>query len=379
MKQLSSLDLFYLTREFKTLENNRIDSFFYTNDIFYIQVYVKSQGKKFLTIKPGKFIYLGFEKQESNFPSSFVQYLRKYFKNTYITEISQIPQERILKITIEKKIDEEKTEINYLFLEFYGIGNIILTDKDFVIKNSLIKRTFKDRAVQVYKKYDLPISNNLNLFDINFDNLSEEFKKSDLSIVKFIALKYGIGGRFSEYILSKVGIDKNKLTIDLNEEEQKQIFDNLVKLPNLEIVAQVSYGKDEKVEDFFPYEFTGFENLEKQESYNKALELYYKQFLEKIDERQKEYDLKLKRLNERLQKQELQVEEIEKGGDKFNEIGNKIYENYELIENLLISINKSAKEKGWEYIENKIKETPELSKIIKKLNYKDNEIVLDLE
>lgn len=87
----------------------------------------------------------------------------------------------------------------------------------------------------------------------------------------------------------------------------------------------------------------------------------------------------MKKLENRLEKQKQQMKDIEVNYEKFNNIGNKIYENYELVEELLNQINAAAKEKGWEYIKGKIKEDSRLKKLIKTLNYKNNEIVLNLE
>jgi predicted ribosome quality control (RQC) complex YloA/Tae2 family protein len=103
MKQISSLDLYYLVREFKILENQRIDSFYFESGTFYIKVYVKQKGNKYLTNKVSKFIYLGNEKKDSSTPPNFIQYLRKYLKNAFIETIEQMENERILKIIITKK------------------------------------------------------------------------------------------------------------------------------------------------------------------------------------------------------------------------------------------------------------------------------------
>ena len=61
MKQLSFVDLFYLTQELnETLKDQRIDNFYYENETFYIRVYVRNQGHKYLTNKISKFIYFFF-------------------------------------------------------------------------------------------------------------------------------------------------------------------------------------------------------------------------------------------------------------------------------------------------------------------------------
>ena len=104
MKQISGVDLLFLTKELQSLVNQRIETFYFENQIFYLRVYVRGQGHKYLTVNLGKYIYLGDKKEDSSHPNPFMQFLRKYLKPSFIRSISQVGIERILKIEIEKKI-----------------------------------------------------------------------------------------------------------------------------------------------------------------------------------------------------------------------------------------------------------------------------------
>lgn len=53
---------------------------------------------------------------------------RKFLRSKRIEEIKQIGSERVIEITFGSGDFQ-----NYLILEFYSQGNIILTDKDYVI------------------------------------------------------------------------------------------------------------------------------------------------------------------------------------------------------------------------------------------------------
>ena len=132
---LVNQQFFCLLQLNETLKDQRIDNFYYENETFYIRVYVRNQGHKYLTNKISKFIYLGDEKADSNRPTSFIQHLRKYLKNGFIRAVEQIEGERILKITIESKTGD-KIEKFFLYLEIFAGGNIILTDSKNKIKNS---------------------------------------------------------------------------------------------------------------------------------------------------------------------------------------------------------------------------------------------------
>ena len=63
MKQMSSLDLYFLIKEFKIFENQRIDNFYYENEIFDIQIYVKNIGKKYLRNKISNWIFFDEKKR----------------------------------------------------------------------------------------------------------------------------------------------------------------------------------------------------------------------------------------------------------------------------------------------------------------------------
>ena len=109
------------------------------------------------------------------------------------------------------------------------------------------------------------------------------------------------------------------------------------------------------------------------------LKSYYEQFKEDIDKKEELFLKEMQKLQIRLQKQQKQLDEVNLDYEKFNLIGNKVYEHYALIEELLNSINTAAKEKGWEYVVQKAKEDPRLNKLIKNINYQNNEIELELE
>lgn len=379
MKQISSVDLYFLTRELKILENQRIDTFYYENDTFYVKIYVKGKGSMFLTNKISKCIYIGDEKSESSEPSNFIQYLRKYLKNGYISEIRLIENERVIDIKIEKKeIEKEKVVVYHLILELFANGNVIVTDDELNIKNSLLKQKFKDRTVMVHDRYELPPQKEISLFNLDEKLFDKQLKESDLTVVKFLAIKLGMGGKFSEEVCFRSKIDKNKSSKELTIKEIESLIFELKQVVINEISAKGVY-KDDKLVDFIPFDFVSI-NEEKRDfaSFNEVIKEYFKQFESQVDLREKELEKELKKLQNRLDKQLKQKEEVLLNYEKYNDIGNKIYENYALIEELLNSINKAAKEKGWDYVEEVIKNNEKLSKIVAKLDYKNNEIILKL-
>ena len=381
MKQISWLDLFYLSKEFKDLEGSRIETFYYEDKTFYIKTYVKQKGNIFLANKVAECIFLTQQKHtNANQPKGFVAYLRKYLKNGIIQKIEQPTQERILKLEISKK-EDEIIKTYFLYMELFAGGNVILTNEENLILSILENKIIKDVKIRAKEEYKLPNEKEKEFILTNLDEekLKEKIKKSEDSIGRFIALTFGIGGKYANEILFRLNIEKDTKSNTLNETQIQNIINLLIEIKDFKIEPKL-YLKNSKADDFTPFKFESKQDEFKEfQTYSQAITEYFGETQEKEDKREKEIQNELKKVNNRLKKQLLQREEIEKGVEKYNGLGNKIYENYSLIEELLTNINKSAKEKGWEHVEQTIQTNPKLKKIIKKLDYRNNKIILNLE
>ena len=385
MKQISSLDLYFLTLEFKEiLENSRIDSFYAENGYFWIKFYVKSKGAMFLENNISKSIFITNSKTNSSgLPNSFIGHLRKYLKNGILQKIDVIENERILKLEISKKSqDSDEITIYYLLIELFANGNIILTDSELRITNSLIKKNYKDRKVKVKEIYEFPPKIEFNILNLNKSDFEISIKKTDLSIVKFIAIKFGIGGKYAEEIVYLAGFDKNKNIAKLNKNEINKLEQIIINFVKQKIEPKMILNDKDEFINFIPFKFKSL-NLEilkmkSYENYNACVKDYFEQFVEEVDQREKNFQNELARFEKRLKLQIKQKNKILKDYEIANNNGTLIYENYTMIDELLNLINNTAKEKGWDYVLDKIKSSDKLSKIIKKLNYKNNEIILDL-
>ncbi len=378
MKQLSSMDLYFLTKEFKVLENQRVDTFYFENDTFYLRVYVSGKGHLLLTSKIGKYIFLGDEKEESGTPSSFVSHLRKYLKGGFIREVEQVEAERILKIIIEKKQGENIVRY-HLFVEVFAPGNVIITNSNLEIMNSLKKKKFKDRKVMVREKYELPPKKAVTAFSIEKEKLVEELMASDLSIVKFLAMKLGMGGKFAEEVCFLAGVDKSRAAKEFDGKELSDLIKTIKDLVGRNVEGWEVLDGAGNITDFVPFKFESIKEEQKRMlSFNDVVKKYFSLFREQKDAKQDSLSKDLKKLQNRLEKQQEQMKDIEVDYEKYNSLGNVVYENYALIEELLTSINKAGREKGWDYVLEKIKTDERLAKIVSKLNYKNNEIILEL-
>ena len=376
MKSFSSLDLYFFIKENKeSLMNSRLETFYLNNNMLYLRIYQKGKGNQFFTISLGSYLYLSSTKSNAPFhPTSFVSYMRKYLKNSFIDGIEQIGLERVLKLTLSKKSGEEVYKYHF-FIELFSGGNIILCDSDDVILNSLIKKTYKDRIVKNKQAYALPQKKELNPLEIDEKSLKPIVENSEVSIVKFLALECGMGGKYGEEICARADVDKNTLVKDMDVE---RVF-SLIKLPfSLELAPCVVLNNN-SITDFFPFIPNNYENIEKKKSFNECLFSYFTQFEEQKDEKNDEYSKKLKKLQNRIKKQEEQKEKVLQDSQTFSEKGEKIYEHYGELEELLEGLTKAAKEKGWDHVFEVIENNQRLKELVDKLDYKNNKIVVNLD
>ena len=377
MKAISSVDLYFLTKELKNLETGRIESFYFEDTLFYMKIYNKSQGHTFLTFKTGSYLYLSKEKHETSHPNPFVSYLRKYLKNAFLESIEVVEGERIIKLVLSKKkiSSDENVEpvfIKYhMYLEIFAPGNVILTDESDVIINTLTKKNYKDRIVRNKEPYLLPPARELTL--LSLENLDEELKKSDLPIVIFFAMKFGMGSKYAEELVKKMDIDKETLAKEVSPKIISTIISGFLKKKMNPCIVK----KENKVKEFYPFDFQE-DNLEYVDSFNTAIASYYSQFAVVEDKKEKDLEKEFKKLVNRLKKQEAQKKQMLLDYETYNSYGNKIYEHYALLEDVLTSISKTGKEKGWESVLETIKTNEKLS-FIKKLDYKNNKIVVELK
>jgi predicted ribosome quality control (RQC) complex YloA/Tae2 family protein len=92
------------------------------------------------------------------------------------------------------------------------------------------------------------------------------------------------------------------------------------------------------------------------------LTVYFKENNKKQDSKELSFENEIKKLKNIFKKQLKQKEEIEVNSEKFNSIGNKIYENYELIEKVLREKGRGMEKEG----------------IVKKIDLKNQEIEVEI-
>lgn len=370
-KEISSIELRQIVDEMQFLVGSRLDKIIQNRDDFYINFYVRAKGNCMLRILPGKYAYMTKSKPSGSEASVFCLSLRKYLSNTFLSSISQIEPERILKIVLEK--NEQKF---ILFIELFAKGNIILCDDKEMIMLALESQKWKDRTVMVNRQYKYP-KKDINLFNAKADDVSKlALSKAD-SLVKALATDFGLGGIYAEEICIVANVDKNMPPKRLSDADIHAIYKALMELLGKKPEPRAII-KDGKVINIVPYDLDCYESCEFEAyvTYNEALdEILSKERMEEIgDEHSKAYIKKLESINSIIEKQQKALEEAKKTIEENQRKGEIIYENYALIKEIIDELNKAKEKYSWKEIKEKLKG----HKTIKSINEKEKKVVIEI-
>lgn len=369
-RQLSGIDLHFITEELNQLNGSRIDKIYHTEqDLLVFSLYKTNAGKNILKINIGQSISMADEKEDAEKTLGFGMFLRKHLDGYFLIDIWQLKPERILKLTFESKEDKK-----YLYLEFFGKGNAILCNEHDVILNALEHHDFRERSVKPKLKYVYPIMS-YNLFDLKENDLTQILGNSKKdSIITSLATELGLGGLYAEEVCLQSGIDKNLNPKNINEKQIQTIPTIIKKIINHKIDAKIIL-ENGSVIDFTPFDFLFYsdEKYGKKNfaTFNEAVNYFYSQFKEV---KETEYDRKAKSLQRIIAQQKQAVEELRKEEAESRQKAEAIYHNYQLIKEVLEELNKASKKYSWKDIKEKLKG----HKVIKEVNEKDRKVVVEV-
>ena len=215
-----------------------------------------------------------------------------------------------------------------------------------------------------------------NFFEITEENLFEIFKNTGKdSIVTSLAVDLGFGGIYSEEICLLSKINKNKAPQELSDKEIDAILKSIKIITNKKIEPVIYYNGNEAV-DVIPFELKFHSGLEKKkfETFSESLNYYFSKEV-KSEKKPTKHDSEIEKIKRVIEEQKATMENMKISENKNREKGELIYNNYKLIEEILTEINKAAEKYSWK----EIKEKLQGHKIIKDLNIKDKEVVVEVD
>lgn len=336
MIELSALELHYLIDEMKFLEGARVDKISQpSKEEIFLQFYVRAKGKQKLKIAFPNLIYLTLNKPET--PEKMYRFcsaLRKYLDSAILQKIHQINSERIVEL-----IFSTKEENYHLIIELFAKGNAVLCRENLDIILPLRNTKWKERELKSGIKYEYP-AKEVNFFSITLPEFKSITEKSEKNISKILAVDIGLGGKYAREICESAKI--NPTSKELTQEEIKEIFNSLKKTINKK--SKISSKEIESAA----------------ESQKK--------------EKKTRYDKEIERLEKIIIKQEKQIKELESSAEENQKKGETVYEKYAVVKEILEEIRKAREKYSWKEIKEKLKD----HKIIKEVDIKKGELVLEI-
>lgn len=362
---LSSLDILVLSKELGTkLLGSYIKNIYQLNDIVLLKISFKDRKFELFLIPGNCFFYTEEQIRKPITPSNLAKRLRKFINNGIISSIEQVNSERIIKFTIINKGKKY-----FLYLEIFPRGNLILVDENNIIQCAFYYKKMRDRDILIGSKYSPPPFKK----SITSTPSLEELRKIlsyENKIVSILAEYFG--RKYSEEILFRAKIDKNKIASKISNEELLKIIEkineilNEINNPNPKLV--IKNGEVIPI----PIKFNIFQN---KEYFSKSFEL----FNNVIKEAWKyEIEIKQKKLIEKeiSEKKSLIEKEIEDKEKAIELLSKNALRNRFLAKKLFIILNEieNARKEAKDLLLKNEKEENIIEKCFKKFLNKEIEI-----
>ena len=323
---LSSFDVSCIVNDLQSLIGARIDKIYHPKlDHLVFALKTLSEGKEYMHFHVGKWLFTTKAPQEMpQQPSDFAMMLRKRISNSRIVGIKQQGFDRIVVLSLEK---DEKYD---LVFELFGDGNAILV-KDGTIVQPLSSHTWKDRDVRAKRVFLFPppVPDPSSL-------TPEEFRaillSSDTDLVRTLATRLNIGGRYSEEICARAGIDKGTKanSIDLASagrilETTKALKDEAVRSARGFVVL-----KDGQAEDVVPFGLVTQKDLAHEEfpSLSAAIESYVSREPKPMKAEAKVDTKEIDKIRRKIAQQESALKKLDQEAARAQETGDSIFANY---------------------------------------------------
>jgi predicted ribosome quality control (RQC) complex YloA/Tae2 family protein len=270
-------------------------------------------------------------------PPQYAMLLRKHISGGKVLAIRQHGLERILIFDIGKH------DLTYhLIIELFDEGNVILTDESYTIIKPLRHHRFKDREIVPGAIYTMSETDPTG----SLEQLGAVLKKDDRDLVRALATGCMLGGIYAEYICMAAGLDK---TVPAASVDPVRVYSAIQKL-----FASVAHARDPVVSatSCEPVRLSGDTMTGVHYAqYSDALEAFYpvtraavKTAHPKISgpEKIRKYqEDAIKKFDARIAKTEQQVA--------------LIYENYQLVHEVITALDAATKNHSWQEIEKILK------------------------
>ncbi len=359
-EEFTSFDVAAAVRELReAIPNSRVSNIYQLNGKTLLFKLRRGEAVYRLVLEAGKRLNItSYALEKPLVPPAFCMALRKFLRNSLLTNIEQYKFERVVLLDFSGKLGNFR-----LVLELFGEGNIILIDGENKIAQALRYRRMRDRNIIRGETFRFAPPSGQNPTKIGVQALYEGLKGfGDVEVVRALARFLGIGGVYAEEILLRLGIKKTTKCDSLTPPQAEAVHKCLK-----EMLSQVLEGKlepciviDENGAfiDVTPLRLKRYEGLKHQpfKSFNEALDEFYAktEALEKAASEKKAAE-QLKREAERIKRvlaeQEKALKDAEQKTERYRQIGDTIYAYSNELQTLLKKfMTEKRAGKEWEEI-----------------------------
>jgi predicted ribosome quality control (RQC) complex YloA/Tae2 family protein len=206
---------------------------------------------------------------------------------------------------------------------------------------------WKDRTLKPGLEYayppETPDIRNMPLKDF-IVNMAE--KKE---IVKILASNLGLGATYANEVLKMAGVEPDSLP---KKDTIERVYKTLKDVMDAKVDANIAY--DEEPVDVIPFKLESYGDLETKgtETFNAAVDEYFtKMRVEgKKEDSTRDQREEIRKTERVIERQGKKIEQMSEGVDKFKEMGEDIYANFQEID-ALITGAKNAKKDGMNWME----------------------------
>ncbi|MFW6378408.1 MAG: NFACT family protein [Nanoarchaeota archaeon] len=357
---LSSVDIFFLSRELSLLEGAKLEKVFQQqgDPELLFSFHVPGKGKHFLFLRlPETMVLSSFKPSFPDTPPHFAFMLRKRLSNARLQRISQVGFERIIEMEFSTKHKNFK-----LIIELFSPGNLLLCDEDYTIREVFSHKIWNENRKLLPKKpYHFP-EKQIDPRAFDKDSLSDLILNSDKdSIVKSLAIDCSLGGVYAEHVVSRAGVDKTSHPSSLSFDDISSLLDGLHSLFETSLDPVICDGRP------YPFLLSSIpsSDCKKVSSFNEAISQVVLSHLERedISSQQKEAKRTTSRFEKIISSQQALLSGLQKAVEENQAKGELIYKHYADISKLLSTIKELRTSKSWSEIKELVKENPTIKDI----------------
>ncbi|MBI2663989.1 NFACT family protein [Candidatus Woesearchaeota archaeon] len=340
MKQLSAVEVHFLTAEMQFLVGSRLQQVYQpAKNELVLQFYVRNKGSALLKVRVPELLYLASGKDSAPKVSGFCSLLRSKLGSSTLSSISQSGFERIVQLSFSSK----KGSFGLIF-ELFSKGNIILTSGQKIAAVQQ-KQHWSSRQLRMGADYALPpkAADPRVLGEKKLLEMLKSTNKSDL--VRFLAIELSLGGLYAEELCLLAGVGKKSKPADVSAADAGNLLQALKKLLSSGLSPSVIYEGGKPI-NAVPVALSYYRGSETKarKTFSEALEAVSAAGMPSP------FSSEISRLKAIIQQQEETIASARDSAEKNKRSGELIYENYQEVKDILEAVSTARKQGSWDAV-----------------------------